>query len=206
MSIAKDRRIVALRPEQARQAGAVLARAFHEDPFFTFVFSDPNRRKQITDWLFERIVRSAIIQGKAYATVSMDGVALWLDARKPSLGFRTIIRSGLFLMPVRLTLQEFMKSTRLYRCVDELHKRSVRGAHWYLIELGVEPSSQGRGLGSALLEPALSQLDEQGLSCFLDTYNERNLPFYERHGFRVSGREVALKGGPIVWGMLREAP
>jgi len=76
--------------------------------------------------------------------------------------------------------------------------------HWYLPALGVEPRSQGRGLGSRLMFPVLERCDLQGLPAYLEASSPRNRALYERHGFEVS-EELRLPGdGPPLWLMWRE--
>jgi ribosomal protein S18 acetylase RimI-like enzyme len=55
----------------------------------------------------------------------------------------------------------------------------------YLRLLGVEPSDQGRGFGAALLQHGL----------YLETFAERNVPFYLRHGFELVVDEVERHSG-----------
>ena len=76
--------------------------------------------------------------------------------------------------------------------------------HWYLAFLGIEPSEQGKGLGSALLRPVLERCDSEGTPAYLETSNERNLPFYQRHGFEVV-QQCGIPDGPHFWGMWRVA-
>ena len=87
---------------------------------------------------------------------------------------------------------------------EKVHKRAVPGLHWYLWGLGVEPSEQGKGIGGALMEPVLRQAGAEGLPCYLETQNERNLPFYERHGFEVVSDGEVPKHGLRVWAMVRD--
>ncbi|MFM7270306.1 MAG: GNAT family N-acetyltransferase, partial [Actinomycetes bacterium] len=76
--------------------------------------------------------------------------------------------------------------------------------HWYLVAIGVEPTQQGRGLGTALLAPGLAAADEQGLPAYLETEKERNLPFYGRHRFAVDRHLPApVPSSPQIWTMLR---
>ena len=70
--------------------------------------------------------------------------------------------------------------------------------------LGTDPRHQGRGVGSALLEPILARCDADRVPAYLESSKRSNVPFYERHGFRVLG-ELAIAGGPVIWRMQREA-
>ena len=51
-------------------------------------------------------------------------------------------------------------------------------------QLYVEPRSQGRGIGTALLDRA-KELSPDGLTLFTHQRNERARSFYERRGFRA---------------------
>ena len=75
--------------------------------------------------------------------------------------------------------------------------------HWYLAVLGTDPSAQGRGLGSAVLQPVLERCDTDGVGAYLESSKESNIAFYARHGFRVTG-EIRLPKGPSMWPMWRD--
>jgi ribosomal protein S18 acetylase RimI-like enzyme len=76
--------------------------------------------------------------------------------------------------------------------------------HWYLAILGVRPGQRGRGLGSALIRPGLERADADGLPCYLESSNPRNVSLYERHGFEVTA-EHWLPDGPVLIYMWRPA-
>jgi ribosomal protein S18 acetylase RimI-like enzyme len=62
---------------------------------------------------------------------------------------------------------------------------------------------RAEGLGSALLAQVLARVDADGMPAYLESSSERNLAWYGRHGFEVTG-EVAIPGGPRIWPMWRE--
>jgi ribosomal protein S18 acetylase RimI-like enzyme len=198
--------VLALLPSQTGPAARLLARAFEQDPFFTFMLPQVDRRRRSLPWLFERTVRYCRLYGRADTTPGLEGLALWLGPRRPSLAGWGILRTGLFLLPLRLSVPEFSRSVGLANAAGRLHKDSLGGPHWYLYSLGVEPARQGRGLGQALLQPVLAEADRARLPCYLDTNNERNLAFYESCGFRVVGQARAFPSGPPTWGMCRLPP
>ena len=189
---------------QIKPAAAVLARAFDQDPFFTFVIPDGSRRVKILPWLFESMLRYGLRYGRVFGTPSLEGVAIWLGPENPSLRLPGALWSGLFLLPFKLGCQELLRSLRLEACAGRLHKTCLTGRHWYLLALGVEPSLQGQGLGAALLGPILAQADREARDCYLETNNHKNLSFYQHNGFTVVGHAQALPAAPHTWGMLRK--
>jgi ribosomal protein S18 acetylase RimI-like enzyme len=83
--------------------------------------------------------------------------------------------------------------------VEDVHPTEP---HWYLAVLGVRPESRGRGAGSALLEPGLARADAEGMPCYLESSNKRNVSLYERHGFEIRA-EHWLPDGPMFTYMWR---
>jgi GNAT superfamily N-acetyltransferase len=70
--------------------------------------------------------------------------------------------------------------------------------------VGVEPESQGRGMGSALLYPVLSRCDADGMAAYLEASTPRNRPLYERDGFKVTDEfKIARGAAPTMWRMWR---
>jgi GNAT superfamily N-acetyltransferase len=84
--------------------------------------------------------------------------------------------------------------------VEKLHPEEP---HWYLGVLGTAPEHQGKGVGSALMAPVLAKCDAEGIPAYLESSKESNIPFYERHAFKVT-REINVKNGPTVWPMWRD--
>jgi ribosomal protein S18 acetylase RimI-like enzyme len=75
---------------------------------------------------------------------------------------------------------------------------------WHLDSVAVTPGSQGRRIGSALIEFALDKARQTDTAMILETATERNVHLYERLGFRVVEEADSPDGGPHVWFMRRE--
>src|SRR5258706_978911 len=69
--------------------------------------------------------------------------------------------------------------------------------------IGVSPSCQGQGIGGALLAPVLQQADNEGMFCSLETFEEKNLSFYQHHGFQVVVTAIEPQSQLRFWAMRR---
>lgn len=90
----------------------------------------------------------------------------------------------------------------LGQAFQEMSAYEPEEPHMYLRMIGVDPSLQGRGYGSALIRAALEDTDRQGLRAYLEASSEASRALYERHGFEVVG-EVQVGDAPPFWPMLR---
>ncbi|MGB3710916.1 MAG: GNAT family N-acetyltransferase [Erythrobacter sp.] len=61
-----------------------------------------------------------------------------------------------------------------------------------------------RGLGSQLMVACLRHVEGDGLPVYLETPNPKNIAFYERHDFKVTGRCRHGDCPPVTF-MLRDA-
>jgi ribosomal protein S18 acetylase RimI-like enzyme len=184
-------------------ATCTLARAFHPDPMFEWIFPDPVVRSRALVFLN----RVPLVYGmqRGHATVSDAGkaVALWMPPGR-SVTPLGMIRSGMLAIPFRVGFAPFGKFMGALGVMEEIHKRHLPQPHWYLMIVGVDPELQGNGRGAALVQEGLDRADRDGVPCYLETSEERNLPFYERMGFTVRESARLGAGGPEAWAMIRE--
>lgn len=179
----------------------VLARAFADDPASGWVFRDDARREDLLERAWTLQLESIWLPfGECTTTVDLAGAACWM----PPGGWNIPIRNQLALFgPIVRGAGRSTPRALAYLAVTERHHPRSPD-HWYLPLLGVDPDLHGRGFGAHLLAPALERCDRDGLPAYLETAKERNLPFYERHGFRVSKQIALPRSGPPLWLMWRE--
>ena len=127
------------------------------------------------------------------------GVALWDSPEQGQHSAFTLLRSGLWAAPVQLGVSGYLRRRALGSVLAALE--SPRPC-WYLNAIGVEPSAQRKGAGSALISHMLTRIDADALPAFLDTSAPDNLGYYERFGFLVSAESTLPNGIPL-WGMTR---
>lgn len=178
----------------------MLARAFHEDPVSEWS-CPPARLRPKT---LERFFLARLIQLEALGEVWMAGgghaAALWAAPGRwrttPAEDLRLAVSQ---LHPLLIWRLPFVTYGLLG--IERAHPRTP--PHWYLAVLGTEPARQGQGLGSAALAPVLERCDEDQIGAYLESSKQRNIAFYERHGFQVTG-ELRLPRGPLVYAMWRD--
>ena len=70
--------------------------------------------------------------------------------------------------------------------------------------IAVEPTRQGRGIVSRLVQAAAAGADADGMPIVLLTYQPKSLPLYQRHGYVVVCEEVVPGSEVRGWGMRRD--
>jgi GNAT superfamily N-acetyltransferase len=187
-------------------AAGVLARAFSDDPFWNFVTPDVEARvRQLEAWF-----PLGVKYGTVYGTLDVHdngevvGAALWLPPDKHEMTFWRMLRTGMLRTPRILGSDSFGRLNRASRALDVARARLMPADADYLWILGVDPAHQGRGQGAATIGIGLGRTDARSKAAYLETYKERNLAFYARHGFEVVTEEQPAEG-PKFWTLLRPA-
>ncbi len=195
---------VSLATSQVEEGAAVLARAFQHDPMMQYLVSDSARMLDVTLRFYRANIQMGLLYGEVHTTRSMEGVAVWVSPENADLSFGQVIRTGLLTATLSMGLDAFIRLMRQAPSLLREKKQVITRPHWALLFIGIEPSQQGKGLGTVLIQPILTRADAEGIPCYLDSTNERNLTFYKRHGFEVAAQGSAAKGIPEHWSMLRE--
>ena len=196
--------IMCLPANQATNAAAVLARAFHNDPMMQYLMPVEARRARWLPSLFSIVARYCLAYGEVHTTPALDGVACWLTPGETNPPFLRLARIGRRSPPLGMGLPGLRRYLQVAHYMEKIHTLSAPQAHWYLWALGVEPERQGRGLGGLLIQPVLARARAEGISCYLETMNSVNVLFYERHGFSVVSDGKAPGTGLRIWAMLRQ--
>lgn len=176
----------------------VLARAFADDPVMGWFFPGADRRAARNRRFFAMRLRQLMPQGETYTTDAASGAAIWALPERWRLGPLEELRMGLVLLA-----SLWPHVGRAARGVEMIERCHPPEPHYYLAVLGTDPDVQGRGIGSALMQPVLAACDRDEVGAYLESSKERNVDFYARHGFRVT-REIRLPDGPPVWPMWRD--
>lgn len=186
------------------QASEVLARAFYTDPMLRCLVPDDIKRIHLLPAFFALVVRYCLSYGEVYTTPALEGAACWLTPGNTTPTLARILRTGVYVSPLDFGLAGLYRYLQISSYTDAVHHQAAPGQHWYLWALGVDPPYQGQGIGGMLLQPVLARAGVEGLPCYLETENARNVPFYQKHGFKVISEGEVTSSRLRVWSMLRE--
>ncbi|MBY0277322.1 GNAT family N-acetyltransferase [Candidatus Binatia bacterium] len=192
-------RVAPLDEAGAADAGAMLGRAFFDDPLWRWVLPDDARRREVLGAFMTIGVRYGIAHGHVDATAGREGCAVWLRPGDAEFDPERGMAVGLGEAPQQLGEEGFGRFLAAMAHLTEPHRRLEPAAHWYLMILGVEPAAQRRGLGAATLRPLLERADAAGVRCYLETQKAANVPFYRAQGFEVREETDVPGGGPHLW-------
>ena len=192
--------VVRLEPGRLSEASAVLARAFQDDPAWSWVLPSARRRATLLPWLFQ--MGFEVTEAEIWTTGGpVLGIARWLPPGRPHVHVGPMLRA-LVATPVRV--REATSRFFAYgRAVETMRAEAVPEPHWYLAGIGVEPARQRQGIGSALIAPGLEAARAAGLPAALLTNSDRNLSFYRCEGFEIVHEGHTPEGGPKAWMMRR---
>ena len=179
----------------------VLVRAFDDDPVARYLFSGDRVRARGLRRFFGIQLRSMVAgAGEVWTTSGTAGAAMWT---RPGVPRQPSWREVLRLSPVLMEIVLGGRPGGGLQLLGDVEQARPSQPHWYLATIGTDPPRQGHGIGSALLRPVLALVDEQQMPAYLESSKWRNVPFYARHGFEVTGEIRSRDGSVSLWPMWR---
>jgi ribosomal protein S18 acetylase RimI-like enzyme len=183
-------------------AAQVLGQAFMVDPVSIAVYKDFSPERMLRALVNDFRAEIKVCLRRAYPIQVNEGDHL--------LGAAVIYPPGCYPLPRlqqwRLLIQTVIENgfydiRGWARWLDEVDRYHPTEPHYYLEYIGVKPEWQGQGVGKEIMQHMLARADGDKVGCHLENANPRNLPFYQRFGFRVANEIEVL--GLKTWLMWR---
>ncbi|MEM8675070.1 MAG: GNAT family N-acetyltransferase [Cyanobacteria bacterium P01_G01_bin.67] len=165
--------------------------AFSADPFFRWIYPSDEQYLASFPGLVKLLIDADV---DINCTKDLEGAAFWLP---PEQEFNADALEK--YMRKTVSSQDLDKIAAVFESMMHAHPQVP---HRYLALLGVTTSKQGRGYGSSLIEPALSECDRTPQIIHLETCNPRSVAFYERHGF-TRQEEIQIADCPVIYPLVR---
>ncbi len=175
------------------EAARLLGCAFQGDPVIASILprSAPERRVHKLTVMFEEMLLLNARQNQPFGIVDGGSVrAAAIFHRPGTYPLPCLAELGLLWRVVRKVGPRGFGRFVYWTLRSSRHRPST--PHYYLETLGVDPTMQGRGLGSAMLQHIAAAVDAAGTECLLETANDRNVVLYQRFGFEIRHVERIL--------------
>jgi ribosomal protein S18 acetylase RimI-like enzyme len=167
-------------------AAQIIAQSFVDDPLTSFMLPFKFSRVRTLTKFFRVYGEINIKNGRGFGVGEpLQGVAFWKFPNHDSLSV-SINSLGKFL-PLLFTMYPmgYFRARAILERIDSLHQKYASEPHFYLDNLGVIPSAQGRGISSKLIRPVLKMADEQKVIAYTDTVTGSNVALYQHFGFEL---------------------
>ena len=152
-------------PNDRDEVAGSLARAFVDDPVWKWLTAARHDRfAELSQDFFSVTVRHHIHLGGAWASEGNRAGALWSPPnawRTKPLEILSLLRPSVRLFGTR--------ATTALSALSSMEKKHPSEPHWYLAVLGTDPEVQGKGHGSAVLQPVLDRCDLEGVPAYLES-------------------------------------
>ena len=196
--------VITLPNNEAKQAAAVVARAFFSYPSLVAYFPDERRRTKNLPWYMERTLRSALAYGEVWTTEDRAGVLFLLPPGHTRLTDWDYVRCGFLAAPLKVGIRHYPMVNACENTLAETQERLLgQRPHYYLWGLAVDPARQRGGAGTALLQELFRRADREQMPIYLETHKFENVAYYEARGFCLL-HTGNMPDHATFWCMLRE--
>jgi hypothetical protein len=157
----------------------LLSRAFDTNVSVNFLVKQDSKRQ----------ARIRFLMDYAFETCMATGEVLWSDDKKACALIQYPDQKKTSAKSIWLNLQLLFKSIGLLRMGQILNREKVLkknappASALYLWFIGVDPSAQGKGVGSAFVQEIIDKSVAMQRPIYLETSMVQNVPFYQKLGF-----------------------
>lgn len=191
-------------PERIDELSSVASDAYKDYPLHNW-FSGGKYDEYVSDKVMKISLKTMTKDAVIYADSSeINGFAIWLplgfegSKTLPFLlngGLKLIFHSGPGIIGRLLTYETYAM---------KLKKEFTGNVDWYLYNLSVKESAQGKGIASKLLRPMLQFCDRENIVSYLETNKGSNVSIYEHFGFDLVKKEPIPKSPVMHYAMVRK--
>jgi ribosomal protein S18 acetylase RimI-like enzyme len=159
----------------------ILTQAFWNEPLINWFAGNHKNKKQRLDTLMSFVFEKRLPNGEVFITNDSQAVAIWRNDTATKFSIGLMLEYLKFLW-----IYGYKKVMEIGRYEKSVHSRYPKDKSiYYLWMLGTSNQSQGRGLGSRLMNYMLKDADKNNIDTYLETATESNVALYQHKGFEL---------------------
>lgn len=159
----------------------ILIRSFVDNKSVNYIIKQDKKREQRLKYLMEYSFDICNLFGDVFVSDDRKGCALVVVPDRKKVTVKSILLDIKIVFSVT-GLSNITKAIRRESAIKKIHPDTLL---YYLWFIGVEPSQQGNGIGSKLLNEIIQKGLSENRTICLETSTLENIPWYEKHGFKT---------------------
>ncbi|MRX46962.1 GNAT family N-acetyltransferase [Pedobacter puniceum] len=159
----------------------ILSKSFDKNKSVNFIVKQDKKRSQRLKALMSYSFDMCCHYGDVYLSDDRKGCALILYPDTKQTSLKSILLDIKLIINC-IGIENIPKAMRRESAIKKVQPSLPV---YYLWFVGVEPSHQDKGIGSALMAELLEDSDNKKLPIYLETSTVKNLPWYKKFGFNT---------------------
>ena len=181
---------------------ATLTVSLADSRWTRWALPEDGRIQRLTRWHELSAGHRGVSTGSAWVTEDVTAVATWV-APPGTLGTTPLPADVRAALDRELPVLSGTHATRVARTRELVDAARPAGPHWWLEHLGTRPSARRKGLGRAVLAPALARCDADGVPAATAVYTWAGVRFLRGSGFEVAAALHTADEELPVWVLVR---
>lgn len=161
----------------------ILSKSFDKNQSVNYIAQQDELREKRVTALMDYSFEICFNYGNVYLSDDNKACALVLYPDQKKTTFKSILEDVKLLFNC-VGLSNIGKAMKREAAIKQIQPDTPM---YYLWFIGVEPDSQGTGIGTKLMNDVIEDSEAKSRSIFLETSTQRNLPWYKKFGFDVYG-------------------
>lgn len=174
-----------VRKEELVAAAKVMSVAFSDDPSIRYLLG--GKSESYNDWKYFLCVLKAIY-GKCLILSTdnhIQNILILFPPQLKSVPTMPFLLNGGIALCRSFGINLFLRSLNYESNCRTVKKRCITSDTWYCMCFAVSPQTQGQGVGSQLIRPALNVLKDRNIPLYLETHKTVNVDIYKHLGFET---------------------
>lgn len=178
------------RPKDIKKARKLLAEVFIKDPFFTTLYKESNRLKQV-EFFFDYILNDSVIRNEIVLGLERDSELISVAIIEPPLGMsrKQLLHNPKFIWNTLKFRLRIPKASRnlLMESIKLLNSVRPKEPHYYFHFQGVKTEFQRQGIGRMFMNYVFKIVDEDPrvIGVGVDAMNFDNVKINIIFGFEL---------------------
>ena len=159
----------------------ILSKSFDKNQSVNYIAQQDELREERIAALMDYSFEICYNYGNVYLSDDNKACALVLYPDRKKTTFKSVLEDIKLLLNC-IGLSNIGKAMKREAAIKKIQPNTPM---YYLWFIGVDPESQGTGIGSRLMNEVIEDSRAQSRPIFLETSTERNLPWYKKFGFDI---------------------